>query len=165
MTDRDERDVLPAEDDGILDPSDSLETDDLAYDPLDPGIVPGDGYRSSTLFGLTAAEAGRGESLDQLLAEEEPDAEPSSVDDRWSDGPAPRAGRLEQDTDGLTGFDRGIDGAAASAEEAAVHVVDLDQDRDAELHDATPSESLEDAIDHTDLDARRDAVQGDDYRT
>jgi hypothetical protein len=152
---------MPAEDDGVLDASDSLETDDLAYDPLDSGIVPGGGYRTSALFGLTAAEAGQGESLDQLLAEEEPDAETSSVDDRWKNGPEPRSGRLEADADSLAGFDRGIDGGAASAEEAAVHIVDLDQDSSAELDDATPTEPLEEAIDYTDLDARREAQRSD----
>jgi hypothetical protein len=103
--------------------------------------------------GTTAGEQQAGESLDDLLAEEEPDT-PPDVDDEdleaaaddpdaaeedldgllLDDGPDPRAGRLVADDEGahpdteadLVAHDAGIDGGAASAEEAAVHVVDED---------------------------------------
>ena len=68
----------PAEDDGVLDPSDSLETDDLGADVLDTGVDAGEGYRGATRFGTTLDEERRGESLDQLLAEEEPDVTPTT---------------------------------------------------------------------------------------
>ncbi len=61
------------EDDGVLDAEDTLITDRLDYDPLDSGIVPPDHWSPAEYFGTTAEEARRGESLDQLLAEEEPE--------------------------------------------------------------------------------------------
>jgi uncharacterized protein DUF5709 len=122
-----------AEDDGVLEPADTLSGDDLRDDVLDTGIDAGEGYRGATRFGTTADEESRGESLDQLLAEEEPEP----VDDEWSDEdepqddrePAARAGRLvapdegaHQDTEtDLVALDVGVDGAGASAEEAAMH--------------------------------------------
>jgi hypothetical protein len=69
------------EEDGVLEPADDLTTDDLEDDPLDTGIEPPDRYGASTWFGVTEAEARRGESLDQLLAEEEPDPSASFADD------------------------------------------------------------------------------------
>jgi hypothetical protein len=126
------------EDDGVLEPGDSLDSDDLLSDPLDTGVDAGDGYRGATRFGTTPDEEARGESLDDLLAEEEPD---SSDDAEWTDEEQPRdddheaqarTGRLlaedegahEDDDKDLVAFDVGIDGGAASAEEAAVHVTD-----------------------------------------
>ena len=126
------------EDDGVLEPADTLETDDLGADVLDTGIDAGEGYRGATRFGTTWAEERRGESLDQLLAEEEPEP---SVDDEWTDedNPVdvdreqePRSGRLVAPDEGAhsdaesdaVARDVGIDGGAAGAEEAAVHVTD-----------------------------------------
>jgi hypothetical protein len=110
-------------------------------------------------YGSTAAEEEAGESLDQLLAEEEPDlsADDAQDDDAWpsqvagdvdaadedvdglllDDGPDPRAGRLVAEDEGahsrdeadLVARDVGIDAGAASAEEAAVHEV-ADDDTD-----------------------------------
>jgi hypothetical protein len=107
-------------------------------------------------FGSTAEEQEAGESLDQLLAEEEPDITPDADDESLEDvsadtdagdedvdglllddGPDPRAGRLVAQDEGshpaaeadLVANDVGIDGGAASAEEASVHVVD-DDDND-----------------------------------
>jgi hypothetical protein len=106
-------------------------------------------------FGSTADEQEAGESLDQLLAEEEPDTaletgdedEEDEEDDDdedeadeyvdgllLDDGPDPRAGRLVAEDEGahpddeadLVARDAGVDGGAASAEEAAVHVVEDD---------------------------------------
>ena len=95
-----------AEDDGVLEPADTLESDDLRGDVLDTGIDAGEGYRGATRFGTTAEEERSGESLDQLLAEEEPDVGPDapwtdeetpSDDDRaWE----PRSGRLVAPDDG-----------------------------------------------------------------
>ncbi|GAA2093544.1 DUF5709 domain-containing protein [Streptomyces albiaxialis] len=140
-------DIEPAEDDGVLEPADSLLTDRLDADPLDTGILPADRWSPAESYGNTAEEAREGESLDQLLAEEEP--EPPSpyaddgedgeggdgadpVPDEWSGGPGPRTGRLTAGDEGtgrvrdpeLFAHDEGIDGGAASAEEAAVHVIE-----------------------------------------
>ena len=127
----------PAEDDGVLEPADTLDDDDLRSDVLDTGIDPGDRYRGATSYGTTAEEERRGESLDQLLAEEEPEV---GADDEWTDEdqppddgdlPDPRSGRLVAPDEGSHGDDEsdavaidvGIDGGGAGAEEAAVHVV------------------------------------------
>ncbi|MFG3259581.1 DUF5709 domain-containing protein [Streptomyces sp. NPDC048172] len=133
-------DIEPAEDDGVLEPADSLETDRLDADPLDTGILPADRWSPAEYYGNTAEEARRGESLDQLLAEEEPEPpspppfgdEAETVPDEWSGGPGPRTGRLTAEDEGsgrvrdpeLFAHDEGIDGGAASAEEAAVHVIE-----------------------------------------
>jgi hypothetical protein len=131
---------------------------DLGDDPLDRGVAPPERWSAGMRFGSTAQEQEDGESLDQLLAEEEPDsdlelddedeqAEDAEGDDDagdedvdgllLDDGPDPRAGRLVAEDEGahadaeadLVARDVGIDGAGASAEEAAVHVVD-DDDND-----------------------------------
>lgn len=116
------------EDDGVIDPSDSLED---GPDPLDTGIAPADRWAGANRFGTTAAEQRAGESVEQLLAEEEPDVDPYAPDGDDEDELArrgyqsePRSGRLVADDDDLLGRDVGIDVGAASAEEAAVHVVE-----------------------------------------
>jgi len=123
-------------------------------DPLDRGVAPPERWSSAIRYGTTAEEQDEGESLDQLLAEEEPDETPEIDDERpedlggdddagdedvdgllLDDGPDPRAGRLvAEDQEGyddpepdLVARDVGVDGAAATAEEAAVHVVDEDE--------------------------------------
>lgn len=136
-TDRfDEWDAI--EDEGVLDASDTLD-DDAVADPLDTGIAPADRWAGANRFGTTAAEARRGESLDERLAEEEPDidASPEPPDDedelsRRGYERDVRAGRLfaedagfGEDTEAdLVAYDAGIDAGGASAEEAAIHVVD-----------------------------------------
>lgn len=142
MTDRDEVDdnwTGAEEDDGVLDSSDTLEGDP-AGDPLDVGYEPADRWSGANRFGTTPAEEAQGESLDQLLAQEEPDVDPYADDDDTDEDELtrrgfeadPRAGRLVAEDEGIGpdedaesfGRDVGIDYGAASAEEAAVHVVD-----------------------------------------
>jgi hypothetical protein len=119
-----------------LDPSETL-TGDNTEDPLDAGYSPPDYEPHATRFGTTAEEQLEGESLDQLRAEEEPDI---AADDRpWADdydvedsAPDPRAGRLVAPDEGAHGdqeadevaSDVGRSGGAASAEEAAVHIIE-----------------------------------------
>ena len=125
-------------------------------DPLDRGVVPPERWSAGIRYGVTAGEQAEGESLDQLLAEEEPDGEDlddlyededgdedagdedagdEDVDGLLlDDGPDPRAGRLVAEDEGahpdeeedLVASDVGTDGGAATAEEAAVHVVEED---------------------------------------
>jgi hypothetical protein len=132
-----------------LDASDTLDGDP-GDDPLDQGIAPPDRWSAGERFGTTAGEEQEGESLDELLAEEEPEEDPYAddededdedgedrrADDLWEDDePDPRSGRLVADDEGahpddeedLVAHDVGIDGGAASAEEAAVHVQDEDE--------------------------------------
>jgi hypothetical protein len=68
------------EDNGVLDASDTLEGDP-GDDPLDTGIAPPDRWSAGEGFGTTEAEERTGESLDQLLAEEEPDIDPYAGDE------------------------------------------------------------------------------------
>jgi hypothetical protein len=120
----------PDENDGAtqqLDTGETLDPRALA-DNLDEGYVPPD--RPSRINVPTESEEEAGESLDDRLAEEEPDVGAEEYDILDESGPEvgdERSGRLidVDDPDGdLTGEDIGIDGAAATAEEAAVHVVD-----------------------------------------
>ena len=64
-----------AEDDGVLDASDTLD-DDRVGDPLDTGIVAEDHWTAANRFGTTPAEERAGESLAQHLAQEVPDVDP-----------------------------------------------------------------------------------------
>lgn len=129
------------EDAGPLDPQDTL--DERSYDQtLDEGYSPPEKPLGVDKRGTTAAEQREGETLDQRLAQETPDvaaAEGDGVGDLPGGEGEPldpeagdrRAGRLvapERGTRGDTtkeevATDVGIDGGAAGAEEAAVHVV------------------------------------------
>ncbi|MFF5705232.1 DUF5709 domain-containing protein [Streptomyces sp. NPDC012794] len=121
--------------------------DERTYDAmLDEGYSPPERPLGVTKPGITAAEQREGESLDQRLAQEVPDvgeAEGDGIGDLpGGEGEAldrevgtGRAGRMVAPDDGahpdtvaeLTAEDVGIDGGAASAEEAAVHVVEPEE--------------------------------------
>lgn len=127
-------DVYAAGDDDAeyLDPAETLTGEGAELDePLDTSYSPPDNSPVATRFGNTAAEQAEGESLDQRLAQEVPDITPEDV----TEEAAPRAGRLvapdegaHSDTEGApVAFDAGKAGSAASAEEAAMHVVDEDE--------------------------------------
>jgi hypothetical protein len=97
-------------------------------DPLEEGYVTADGWSPVERYGET-------ETLDQRLAEEVPDDNVVEDEDEdfLDDGEVgdERAGRLVDPHDTSAGDDDlqsysndiGVDGAGASAEEAAVHVV------------------------------------------
>ncbi|MBW0105351.1 DUF5709 domain-containing protein [Pseudonocardia sp. KRD291] len=93
-------------------------------DPLDSGYIPPDRPFGVDDNAVTPSGEREGESLDERLRQETPDAEPG-VDES-------RSGRLVDDDTGADGEARvdgsghevGVDGGAASAEEAAVHDVD-----------------------------------------
>lgn len=146
------------EDDGVLDASDTLMSEDVREDPLDAGIIPADRWSRGT--GLTAEEEERGPSLDEQLAEEVPDPALTGLDEEYSGERQERSGRLadDQEYDGtLTGHSVGIDGGAAGAEEAAMHITDEDADRAAELSDASEDETLDQAVQAVADDQARDA--------
>lgn len=114
-------------------PYDTLE-DRGVEDVLDEGFSPPEKWSPAQKFGNTAEEMREGETLDQRLAQEEPDIEPDLEGDLLDDGEVGdrRAGRLVDLDEGigmdtekdLVGYEVGVDGAGASAEEAAVHIVD-----------------------------------------
>jgi hypothetical protein len=114
---------------------DSLADDRGLAQPLDEGYSPPEKWSAGQRYGNTEAEEARGESLDQRLAQEEPDRpvpDPRSGDYVGGEVGTERAGRLVEDDAGartdtdsdLYASDIGIDGAGASAEEAAVHVIE-----------------------------------------
>ena len=150
----------------VQEPSDSL-SGDPGYDPLDRGVAPPERWSAGMRYGVTADEQADGETLDELLAEEEPDDTADLTEDALADadedddddddledvedddedagdedvdglllddGPDPRAGRLVAEDEGahpdeeedLVANDAGFAGGAATAEEAAVHVVEED---------------------------------------
>ncbi|MFF9458266.1 DUF5709 domain-containing protein [Streptomyces flaveolus] len=129
------------DDAGVLDASDTL--DHRSGDEvLDEGYSPPDKPWGVEHPGVTASERWRGESLDERLSEEVPDVgvpEGDGIGDVWdTDGELvddevghERAGRLVAPDEGshtntesdLFASDVGLDGAGASAEEAAMHVI------------------------------------------
>jgi hypothetical protein len=128
----------PEEASGVLEPEDTLEDTHGVRDVLDTGWSPPERPWAVDDWGTTEAEEEAGESLDGRLARELPDdryddsdglgdssdTDGELLDDEVGDR---RAGRLvdadDTDREQLYARDAGIDGAAASAEEAAVHVV------------------------------------------
>ena len=114
-----------------LDQAETLTGEGAELDePLDTSYSPPDFSPVATRFGNTAAEQAEGESLDQRLTQEIPDITPEDV----TEEPAPRAGRLigpdegaHEDVEGAPiAYDAGKAGSAATAEEAAMHIVDED---------------------------------------
>jgi hypothetical protein len=137
----------PEEASGLLEAEDTLEDPRGVRDVLDTGWSPPERPWAVDDWGTTESEESAGESLDGRLARELPDGDDGDDGDGLGDSSDTdgellddqvgdvRAGRLvdsdgggSEDTDDeLWARDEGIDGAAASAEEAAVHVV---RDRD-----------------------------------
>jgi hypothetical protein len=118
---------------------DSLVDDRGLPEPLDEGYSPPEKWSVAEGYGNTPLEEELGETLDQRIAQEEPEPDPyelAAEDTHDVEGEigGQRAGRLVDPERGigpdhegdLIGEDVGIDGAAATAEEAAVHVVDDD---------------------------------------
>jgi len=106
-------------------------------EPMDEGYSPPEKWSPGEGFGNTPAEEEQGETLDQRIAQEEPEPDPYELaanesEDVTGEVGTDRAGRLVDEDEGLgpdlekdlVAEDVGIDGAGASAEEAAVHVID-----------------------------------------
>ncbi|MDX3521516.1 DUF5709 domain-containing protein [Streptomyces scabiei] len=133
------------EDASPLDLQDAL--DERTYDDiLDEGYSPPEKPLGVTRSGTTAAEQHDGESLDDRLRQEVPDVEvppgdgigdlpggegepvdPEAGTDRAGRLVAPDEGVRTDTTKELVAEDEGIDGGAAGAEEAAMHVVPDDR--------------------------------------
>jgi hypothetical protein len=130
-------------DDDVFEQLDELDTLDTGGpdDPLDEGLSPPERPWAVDDWGSTPREEAEGEGLDRRLARELPDSRSEEDWDNLGDvsdtdgelrddevGDA-RAGRLVADGDvggELDAQDVGVDGAGASAEEAAVHLADPD---------------------------------------
>jgi len=114
---------------------DSLSDDRGLTEPLDEGYSPPEKWSVGQGYGNTPLEEELGETLDQRIAQEEPEPDPYAEEDveDLDDGEVgnARAGRLVAPDEGagededaeMFADDAGIDGAGASAEEAAMHVV------------------------------------------
>ena len=150
-------------------PDDHIDSDDApdqeavvedVDEMMDTSYSPPESYRGEG-FGTTAQEALEGENLEQRLAQEVPEPDPYAEQPESVGGEvgSERAGRLVapdeglgEDTDAeLVGDDVGIDGAAASSEEAAVHVVADESSEDASA----------DAVDDPAADAMVEAAEDD----
>ncbi len=135
---------MSVDDEDQLQPGDTLDDGDLV-DVLDRGYSPPDRPPKGYDDYPTEAERRQGESLDEKLAEEEPDIDPYAEEDEQVspgedenaldeqlglDEVDARSGRLVQPDAGQdvdvdsqeVALDVGIDGAGASAEEAAMHI-------------------------------------------
>jgi hypothetical protein len=123
------------DDEDQLQPEDSL-VDRGVDDALDEGYSPPEKWSGAERYGNTPWEEEHGESLDQRIAQEEPEPDPylsAELEDEHVGGEvgSARAGRLVADSEesgdfeqDMEGHDVGIDGAGASAEEAAMHIID-----------------------------------------
>src|SRR5512139_3856306 len=124
------------DDEDQLQPEDSL-LDRVVDDALDEGYSPPEKWSGAERYGNTPWEEEHGESLEQRMAQEEPEPDPylsAELEDEHVGGEVgnARAGRLVADEDSsdadfhqdMDAHDVGIDGAGASAEEAAVHIID-----------------------------------------
>ncbi|MDX3180413.1 DUF5709 domain-containing protein [Streptomyces sp. ME02-7008A-1] len=136
-------------------PTDDLDPENVIGEPdldemLDTGYSPPEKPLGVTKYGTTGEEQREGESLDRRLAQEVPEDDPLLTDEphegpedngpedngpEEDDAGTERAGRLTT-TDEEPGIDRnnrtlgrdvGIDGGAASAEEAALHIQEDDE--------------------------------------
>jgi len=149
MPDPRERESEDLRDYEVLDGGDTLDGSP-GDDPLDRGVATPDHWSAGLRYAMSGEE--ESESLDELLAEEEPDVAYDPDEDNWDenateldvarfdrdDNADNRAGRLMSedetaDDDGeepvavekeLVARDEGVDGGGASAEEAALHVTD-----------------------------------------
>jgi hypothetical protein len=119
----------------------SMADDRGLTEPLDEGYSPPEKWSAGEGWGNTPLEEELGESLDQRLAQEEPEPDPYVEAEREADDPdfgevddevgdlrsgrlvAPDQGLGEDEDSEMVADDVGIDGAGASAEEAAVHVI------------------------------------------
>ena len=127
---------------------DSLVDDRGLAEPLDEGYSPPEKWSTGQGYGNTPLEEAMGEDLEQRVAQEVPEPDPyeeaaatpvavleGGLEDEVVEVGDERAGRLVAPDEGVHtdtepkayADDVGIDGAAAGAEEAAVHVIDEDQ--------------------------------------
>ncbi|MFE3518450.1 DUF5709 domain-containing protein [Streptomyces sp. NPDC059166] len=137
--------------DGDDRPTDDLDPENVIDEPglddiLDTGYSPPEKPLGVSKYGTTGEEQREGESLDRRLAQEVPETGALAADDpgdepedngpEENDAGGERAGRVavaDEDpanrrNNRVLGHDVGIDGGAASAEEAAVHIQEEDEE-------------------------------------
>ena len=170
MPDEKRHESADLEDYEVLDSGDTLDGPP-GDDPLDRGVVTPDRWSAGVRFGTTGEEQEEGESLDQLLAEEEPDlsADAEDVDDeppdevgldenatgddvrRYSldEGADPRAGRLVSEDEVSYDTD---DAALADRDDLVAYDAGID----------SGGATAEEAAVH-EVDDDTDSIDGDDY--
>jgi hypothetical protein len=134
-TSREDYGEYSVDDENQLQPEDTL-VDRGLDDALDEGYSPPEKWSPGEGFGNTPYEEQVGETLDQRIAQEEPEPDPyleaeQGNEDVGGEVGDARAGRLVAEDEGthedtesdLVAEDVGINGAGASAEEAAVHII------------------------------------------
>jgi urease accessory protein len=152
------RESADLEDYQVLDSFDTLDGAP-GDDPLDRGVVTPDRWSAAIRFGTTSAEQQTGESLDQALAEEEPDVALDNDDEQdhvsgpdenatdedvaryvLDDGPDPRAGRLVDEDDEV--YEEG-DNYVVAHDDRAAHDAGIDGGgataEEAAIHIVSPS--------------------------
>lgn len=120
-----------------MDTGDSQADSDRVAEPLDEGYSPPEKWSPAEKYGNTPLEEEMGETLDQRLAQEVPEPDPyeqAALEAEHVEGEVgnERTGRLVAEDQGLgedtekdlVADDIGINGGAASAEEAAMHTID-----------------------------------------
>jgi hypothetical protein len=124
------------DDEDQLQPEDTL-VDRGVDDALDEGFSAPEKWSAAEGYGNTPYEEEVGETLDQRIAQEEPEPDPyleaaAQTENVGGEVGGARSGRLVAEDEGvaedvekdMVADDVGIDGAGAGAEEAAVHVID-----------------------------------------
>ena len=119
------------------DTKDSLVDSDRVAEPLDEGYSPPEKWSPAEGYGNTPLEEEMGESLDQRLQQEVPEEDPYDAARNQPENVSgevgdERTGRLLDEDMGagddtekdMVAGDVGVDGAGASAEEAAVHTIE-----------------------------------------
>lgn len=130
-TDREQYGEQSVDPENQLQPEDTLD-DRGVEDALDEGYSPPEHEPAHLRHGVTAEEQREGATLDERLAAEEPEPDPYAETGGDPGTADPRSGRLvapdqglgEDDEKDAVATDVGIDGAGASAEEAAMHVIE-----------------------------------------
>ncbi|MEO7587659.1 MAG: DUF5709 domain-containing protein [Arachnia sp.] len=107
-------------------------------DVLDEGYTAPEQWSAAQGFGNTPEEMRQGETINQRVKQEEPEKKPAEVE--WNasgedrEVGRERAGRLMHvqgpGGEAILGSDVGFSGGAASAEEAAMHIISEDDDED-----------------------------------
>ena len=133
---REDYGAYSVDDENQLQPEDTL-VDRGLDDALDEGYSPPEKWSAAEGYGNTPYEEEVGETLEQRIAQEEPEPDPYAEvepgeEDIGGEIGIARAGRLVAEDEGmhedtepdLVAEDVGISGAGASAEEAAMHILE-----------------------------------------
>lgn len=122
-------------------------------DGLDAGYVPPDRPYGLDEDGVTGAGMRAGDTLDQRLRREQGEETGGADPDRSGRITMADEGAALETPDSISGVDVGIDGGAASAEEAAMHEIDTAAGDDGYLVEVEPSVAGDPFLADPELDA------------